>query len=176
MLSAATDRSDFWLARIVFLFASFFFALVTASYSRAAEESGTSAIHHHESPNHLSLFLGNTHLLVPGEGNEDGFTAGLDYEYRLSRVFGVGGVAEYASGALDATTLLVALDIHLYKGAVLQLGAGVEFIEGHTNELGRVGILYEFEFGEVTVSPQFHFDYTSAEDSLVFGFALGRNF
>jgi len=145
--------------------------LLSAEHAEVTDSSG-----HFASPNHLSLFLGNTHLQVPGESDEDAFTLGIDYEYRVSKRIGVGGVAEYAFGGLDATTLLAAVDVHLYKGAVMQLGLGVEFVDDQTNELGRVGILYEFEFSEITVSPQFHFDVTSAEDSLVFGLAVGRNF
>ena len=81
-----------------------------------------------------------------------------------------------AAGPLDATTLLGALDVHIYRGLVVQLGLGVELIEDDSNELGRVGVLYEFEFGKLTLSPQFHYDVTSAEGSLVFGVAIGRNF
>ena len=101
----------------------------------------------HARPHHLSVFLGDTRLLIPGEGDEDAFTIGIDYEYRLTHRFGAGFVAEYAANPLDATTFLGALDVHLYKGLVMQLGLGVEFIEGDANELGRIGALYEFEYG-----------------------------
>lgn len=130
----------------------------------------------HTRKQHLSVFLGDTRLLRPGESDYDAFTIGIDYEYRVNRRFGAGFVAEYAVDPLDATSVLAALDVHFYKGLVVQLGLGVEFIEGNSNELGRIGVLYEFEFGHTTLSPQFHWDVTSAEDSLVFGIAIGRNF
>jgi hypothetical protein len=46
--------------------------------------------------NRLELFLGNTH-----EDGEDGFTVGLFYEYRLSKLFGIGLGAEHVAGDLD---------------------------------------------------------------------------
>ena len=153
---------------------------LTAPIAWAEESTGSHAAHgesqHTPRRHHLSLLLADTRLLVPGEDDEDAFTIGIDYEYRLNYRFGAGVVAEYAVDPLDATTFLGALDVHLYKGLVMQLGVGVEFIEGDANELGRIGMLYEFEFGHLTFSPQLHWDVTSAEDSVVFGFAIGRNF
>lgn len=146
----------------------------------AQEHSGAEPDGAHETSHarkqHLSVFLGDTVLLRPGESDYNAFTIGVDYEYRVNQLFGAGFVAEYATGPIDATSLLAALDVHIHKGLVMQLGLGVEFIEGTSNELGRIGVLYEFEFGHTTLSPQFHWDVTSAEDSLVFGIAIGRNF
>ena len=44
---------------------------------------------------HMGLLLGNTQ-----EGHENGFTIGADYEYRLTELVGLGGVAEYIGGEL----------------------------------------------------------------------------
>ena len=46
--------------------------------------------------NRLELFLGNTH-----ENGEDAFSSGLLYEYRLTKLFGIGGFWEYAAGDFD---------------------------------------------------------------------------
>lgn len=151
----------------------------------------------HHGPHHLSLFVGATDLkrkaegaerdMAPAEGeaeagleeereDDTAATFALDYEYRLSQFVGLGAVVEQTTGSFDATTLLAVADIHLYKGFVLQVGPGVEFIENQTNAVGRIGGLYEFEFGRFTVSPQAHYDVTDAEDSTVFGIAFGMNF
>ena len=89
-----------------------------------------------QTPHHLSLFIGDTQVLVNNESNEDAFTLGIDYEYRLNRLLGVGGVAEYAFGPVDATTLLAAVDIHIARGLAVQAGTGVEFVEGRSNFWG----------------------------------------
>jgi len=129
-------------------------------------------------PHHLSLFIGGTHI---DAGDETAFTFGVDYEYRLNKLIGVGGVAEHAVGGIDATSLLAVADIHLWRGLALQLGPGVEFVDeedgSETFAIGRIGMLYELEFVEgFTLSPQFHYDVSSGEDAIVFGIAFGRAF
>ena len=127
-----------------------------------------------DKPHHLSVFLGGTHVL-----NEDhtGETIGLDYEYRVSHLLGVGFVAEYAFEDVDATTLLAVADIHSKSGFIAQVGPGVEFTDHGDRFLFRIGALYEFEFDDFTVSPQFHIDIAeNADDSLVFGLAIGKHF
>lgn len=125
-------------------------------------------------PHHLSVLLGGTHVL-----NEDhtGETIGLDYEYRVSRLIGLGFVAEYAFNDVNATTLLAVADIHSDTGFIAQVGPGVEFTDHGNLFVFRIGGMYEFEFDRVTFSPQFHIDIAdSADDSLVFGLAFGSHF
>lgn len=126
-----------------------------------------------EERHHLSIITGGSALT--GE-SESAFTLGLDYEYRISRLIGVGIVAEQAFGDLDATTLLAVADIHVWRGFAFQVGPGVEFIDNESHFVARLGALYEFEFGEgYTVSPQVHYDF-STEDTIVFGLAFGVAF
>ena len=54
-----------------------------------AKSPGRSVEERHE----LGLFLGGTH-----RGSENGFAAGLDYEYRISPLFGFGGLIEFTGG------------------------------------------------------------------------------
>ncbi len=128
-----------------------------------------------EHPHHLSLFLGGTHVL---NDDHSGETIGLDYEYRVSELLGVGFVAEYAFSDVDATTLLAVADTHSDLGLILQVGPGIEFTQHHGDFLiFRVGGLYEFEFEHYTISPQFHIDIADNHgDSLVFGMAFGAHF
>ena len=144
-----------------------FLLLISLNFGHASAEN-------HNGQHHLSVFVGGTHVL-----NHDlnGETLGLDYEYRVSELLGLGMVAEYAFEDIDATTLIAVADIHTPFGLIAQIGPGVEFTEHGDRFLFRVGGLYEFEFASYTVSPQFHFDIAAnAEDSLVFGFAFGKNF
>ena len=123
--------------------------------------------------NHLSILTGGTHI---PDVDATAWTLGLDYEYRVNHPLGLGMVVEHAFGELNATTLLAVADIHLHRGLVLQVGPGVEFIDGHSALVGRVGALYEFEFpNHFTISPQLHYD-VSRENSIVFGLAAGMSF
>lgn len=126
-----------------------------------------------EERHHLSIITGGSALT--GE-SESAFTLGLDYEYRINRLIGIGIVAEQAFGELDATTLLAVADIHVWRGFAFQVGPGVEFVDNESNFVARFGALYEFEFGEgYTISPQVHYDF-STEDTIVFGLAFGAAF
>lgn len=126
-----------------------------------------------ENPHHFSVLTGGTNII-----DEDltAFTFGVDYEYRLNRLLGVGVVLEHAFGEIDATTILGVTDVHIWKGLVMQFGAGIEFIDEKEYFVGRIGTLYEFEFeGGFTFSPQVHYD-ISHKNSLVFGTAIGLAF
>lgn len=125
-------------------------------------------------PHHLSLFLGSTHL----EGDATGFTTGIDYEYRVNHVLGVGSVVEYAGNSVDAWTVLAVADVHFVSGLIMQIGPGFEHRHHHDVLVGRLGVLYEAQWGEYTVSPQLHYDYHEGghENGIVLGVALGIAF
>ena len=124
-------------------------------------------------PYHLSVVLADTH--INGEGNNP--TVGIDIEYRASQLLGLGAVLEYAWGELDATTVLAVADIHLHDGWVVQVGPGFERRGGEDVFVSRVGLLYEFEWDNLTLSPQLHWDYHDGEeDAVVAGFAFGFSF
>jgi hypothetical protein len=152
---------------------TFIFLLLTTCTVNANESSSQKEEHHlPHGRHHLSLFLGGTNL----EGST-GFTQGIDYEYRVNRLLGLGGVAEYASGNIDALTVLAVADIHFNNGLILQVGPGFEFGEEEDVFVARVGALYEFEFGKYTISPQIHFDdHAGSEDAVVYGLAFGFAF
>lgn len=124
-------------------------------------------------PYHLSVFLGDTH--IDGEG--DNPTIGIDFEYRVNQLLGLGTVVEYAGGELHATTALAVADIHLHDGWVMQLGPGLEHRHHEEVFVSRVGFLYEFEMNHYTFSPQLHWDYHDGEENaVVAGFAVGFSF
>ena len=125
-------------------------------------------------PHHLSVIVGGTYV---DAADVTEFTLGIDYEYRLTPLLGLGFVAEHAFGEIDATTLLAVADIHLVKGLAVQIGPGIEITPDEEFAIGRLGLLYEFEIGhDYTLSPQLHFDLSSGEDAVVFGLAFGRAF
>lgn len=139
-----------------------------AAPAAASEREGA-----HEKPNHLSLILGGTHLF----GEEyTAFTVGLDYERELREHLGVGVVVEHAVEEIDATSVYGVVDIHLAHGFVIQTGPGVEWIDDHTLAVGRFGVFYEAEAGGLIIAPSVSYDVSEAEDSLVFGLAIGTKF
>lgn len=126
-----------------------------------------------ETPHHLSVLFADTH--IDGEGNNP--SIGIDYEFRVSELTGLGVVLEYAAGEIDATTVLTVADIHLHEGWVMQIGPGYEYGESENSFVSRIGFLYEFELEGFTFSPQLHWDYHSGgENAVVAGFALGFSY
>lgn len=124
-------------------------------------------------PHHLSVLLADTH--VGGEGNN--FTIGIDYEYRVSQLLGVGTVVERAKGELEATTVLAVADLHTKSGINFQVGPGYERRHQENVLVTRIGVMYEFEIERLTFSPQLHWDYHEHEqNAIVLGFALGFPF
>jgi hypothetical protein len=131
--------------------------------------------HHHwqQSPHHLSLLVATTNTDEHG----DAFTLGVDYEYRVNDFLGIGLVAEYAFGDIEAFTYLAVADLHITNNFIAQVGPGVEFFDGEEIPVARVGLLYEFELSGLTLSPQLHYDYHhDHDDAIVAGLAFGIAF
>ena len=126
------------------------------------------------------------HLSVIGglsrDSSEDGPTLGVDYEYRVNQPVGLGFVVEHAFDDLKVTTILGVADLHIWRGLAVQVGPGIELVEGRGEEddeeefVYRIGALYEFEMGRFTVSPQLHYDFTTGSDTLVALTAVGFYF
>jgi hypothetical protein len=121
---------------------------------------------------HIAVSLGNTHT----EEDEDAFTVGVDYEYRLSSLIGVGVLGEYATGGLD--TWVVGVPFALHPGAGWRLVAmpGMEIADDETAFLFRVGAGYEFEIERFTLMPEVNADFVDGETNLFFGASLGVKF
>ena len=92
------------------------------------------AVGESEGPHHLSLVIAST---ANREEDETAFTFGIDHEYRVGELLGLGFVAEHAFGEVDSTTLIAAAAVHLRWGFAVQLGPGVEFADGEAFPMGR---------------------------------------
>lgn len=150
-------------------------ALFTMTSVQASDEfSHHKGIDHSQHPHHLSVFVGDTNINHRG----DGITVGVDYEYRLNDLLGVGTVIEYAANDLGAWTILLVADIHITPQWIVQVGPGHESSSDHDLFVARLGTLYEFEFeGGWTIAPQIHFDFQENDDNAtVMGIAVGKSF
>jgi len=161
--------------------------MLTPLHTLAEEEEHGHKGKGHTHRHHVALFLGGAHgetEIEQGEHGEsnhstksaDAFTVGLDYEYRLSSVFGIGGLVEYAGGDLEATGVLGALFIHPVGGLKFILAPGVEHEGGHNKFLFRTGVYYDFFFGKFSVSPNFNVDFVDGDENLVYGVSFGYGF
>lgn len=156
------------------IFSGVLAAGAATSVNASDESSHHGGIDHAKHPHHFSILVGDTHI----SGHGDGFTVGLDYEYRLNDLLGIGTVIEYAAGDLEAWTFLAVADIHITPQWIVQVGPGHERTSKHNLFVARLGTLYEFEFeGGWTIAPQVHFDYHEDDDNaIVWGLAVGKSF
>jgi len=147
-------------------------AIIVPNEVMAEEETQSEHSSEFEHRHSVAFFMGNTH-----DGSEDGFSVGLDYEYRLSETNGIGGLIEYASGELDSWVVAAPLFIYPYKGLRLVVALGFEYGHSETEFLVRTGIAYEFEMGERwTITPKFNVDFVDSEEKYVYGVAFGYGF
>ena len=125
-----------------------------------------------EHRHHLELFLGNTHT----EHDEDAFSIGLGYEYRLNHFLGIGVLGEYAVKDIDAWVVGVPIAIHPGAGWRLVVMPGLELHDGDSEFLFLTGVGYEFELDRYTIIPEFNADFVDDEVNYVFGVGMGVKF
>ena len=154
------------------------------SHYEEEAEHGEHEFHRH----HISIFLGITDgevereihteegILRFVEDDEEG-TIGLDYEYRLSKRWGVGALVDYAGGDFRTWVWGVAGVWHATRGLKLFVAPGVEHRGGEGEDfLTRLGIMYDFEVGNFTIAPAFNVDIVGREETLVYGVNIGHGF
>ena len=122
----------------------------------------------------LGLFLG-----VTDQKSDTGFSVGLDYEYRLSRMFGIGGLLEYTGSDFRDGIVAVPFYVHPWKELKLVAAPGIEIEaeDGSEEFLVRVGAEYGFDVRRgFEIAPALYFDFTSEDVAIVAGAAIARSF
>lgn len=127
---------------------------------------------HHFHRNTLFGFIG-----ITGEDRrERAGTLAIEYERRFNERWGLAAGGERAFGDLEFTVFTVPVVFHTGNWA-LYAGPGVEKPDDHSSEfLVRVGVAYEFEAGNVLLSPKFNVDFVDGDAVLVGGLAIGFGF
>lgn len=121
--------------------------------------------------NEIAIFLGLT-------TNTDATAAtfGVDYQYTLSPLVGLGLVLDHAAGDIKSTLLAPALFLHLLSWE-LTLAPAVEFSDSETSFVFRAGLEYEIKLPYFSISPTINLDSERAgELSLVYGLSFGMEF
>ena len=128
---------------------------------------------HHGHKNHLSLFLGNTH----NYHGEDAFTVGLDYEFRLHTLLGVGALVDHAAGDIGSTVAGAGIFLHPWGASRLLVAAANEHHHGEDAFVVRVGATYDFHVAGWSISPTVNVDLLEGgEENWVYGLGIGRGF
>ena len=131
--------------------------------------------HHHK--NHIALFIGATQAEEHhGERNDPHFTLGIDYERRLSTLFGLGLLADGVIGGKRDYLVGVPLFLHASEHIILQLAPAWHKVEegNHSGAVLRTGIIWSIPVGTGTLSPSLFYDIAESDNIFVFGLSIGK--
>jgi hypothetical protein len=148
-------------------------AVARAEGGASAAEEAQEGEEHGEHRHHLSLLLGATSYL---EENETSFTLGVDYERRLSPRWGAGLFGEVVFADETETLLGVSGIYHATRQLELVAGVGLEFADGESELLLRLGAVYLWEKRGYSLGPFLFWDTVSGDSSLVYGVSVGKGF
>lgn len=147
---------------------------VTVPSTGAAAE-GEEAEWAEEGRNSLGLFLG-----AAMRDDDVNFSLGVDYELRLSRLFGIGAVGEWTAGDLREGILAAGVAWHAWRTLKVIAVAGVEVTPSEREDefLARVGADYGFPVGErgYEIKPAVYVDFAGEEVTYVLGALVCRSF
>ena len=147
--------------------------IVLFSTAGFAQEGGHGSEHnsHPFEENTVAFFVG-----VAKEGSRDnGLALGIEYEWRLNQAFGIGALAEYTSGDLDAWVLAVPFAFHSGPWK-FYAAPGIEDSDAGSESLLRLGGEYGFHRGDWEISPQVDVDFVDGNEIYVIGVTFGRGF
>ena len=115
-----------------------------------------------EHRNKVALFGG-----VTQQNSKFGGSIGLGYEYRIYKLWGVGGMAEFTRADVERRMAFgIGAYIHPYADLYFLLGPGVEFEDNEDSFTFRVGVGYDFElWPRRSLAPEFNVDFVSGGDT-----------
>jgi hypothetical protein len=121
-----------------------------------------------ESKSEISVFIG-------GSTNKDAtaFALGLDYQYRIKKIIGVGALIDVAFEDIGSIMIGPAAFIHV-SNFEFTIAPCAEFSDDDIVGVLRLGVAYEFELSKFSISPSVNFDTERAgEETLVYGLSFG---
>lgn len=152
---------------------------VATGPASAADSAGSEDGGHAEIP-HSILAVSVGYALERKRGkDEEAGTISLEYAYRFSQKWSVGGAIEALGDDVTRDVSLAAL-VSFHPGGHWRLfaGPGYEFAENEDEFLIRIGVGYEFLVGDDwTLAPELVGDFLEGgKRTYILGLAVGREF
>jgi len=138
-------------------------------------EAHDDAMHWHK--NHLSLFLGLTQAEEHGgERDDPRFTVGIDYERRLTDLFGAGLLFDAVIKGNREFLVGIPVFLHPWKGAKICVAPGWHKVkeDGGNGAVLRLGVGWDFDIGKASLTPSVMYDITEHENLWLLGLAVGK--
>ena len=127
-----------------------------------------------EGRNELGPYLG-----FASASGDHGLSVGLDYERRLTRLFGVGVVLEYTDGDFRDGLAAISFDWHVWKELKIFAAPGIEVEreDGSSGALLRLGVDYGFPIApRLEIVPAAAIDFSDENTTVVLGAVLAWKF
>lgn len=141
----------------------------------ATEEHGEHGGHEFHK-NHIAVFLGATEAEEHhGEKGNPDFTIGIDYERRLSKLFGIGGMIDWVAEGNREYLIGVPVFLHVGKGGKFQLVPAYHQVrvgEEH-GFVFRTAFAWDFYINKISLAPYIAYDFVEGQDFTVFGLDIG---
>lgn len=121
-----------------------------------------------ESKNEISFFVG-----ASTNSETTAFSFGIDYQFRINKVVGVGAIVDVATEDYGSIMLGPAVYLHASKFEFV-VSPTIEFSDDDSTGVLRLGVAYEIELSKFSISPSLNFDTErGGEETLVYGLSFG---
>ena len=141
--------------------------LVFGFSGRAQEEGHSSAVGHY----HLSAFAGFT---TDYKGRQ-GYKLGIEYEYRLTDLLGLGGTFDFTGNDFNIFALSVGTTFYPFKFPLIPvIGVGAKSYDKKWDPFLRTMLAYEFHLNSISIGPLVMYDlFPNQKDIMSYGVTVG---
>ena len=132
-----------------------------------ASEDDDKDSHHH----HISVFGGYSSDLS-GKG---GYKLGIEYEYKVSKIVGLGGTFDFTGADFSIFSYSVGADFYLFDfPLVLGVAGGAKNHHRKWDPFFRALAIYDFHVGNFSIGPLLMYDVYSGDKNIIsFGASVG---
>jgi hypothetical protein len=103
-------------------------------------------------------------------------SVGASYLRRINDKFGMGVLAGYTDSDHRSWIFAVPFAFHIAEPVKIKIAPGVEYSDGDTEYMTRLGASYEFRFTGWSLAPVINFDFVGGEIKTVVGVSCGWHF
>lgn len=159
----------------------------TSLYAQHHDEHAKQVSHDHHSKHHVAIFNGATTV---SSHEITAYTIGVDYEYRISNLLGMGVIGELINTESNEFVTGISVIAHPIKGLKFVAAPLIVYcvphqtdehhvdthhIEREANLFFRIGAGYDFHLGKFSVGPSINYDFGKAQ-AISYGISLGIGF
>lgn len=159
----------------------------TLIYAQHHDEHTKQESHDHHSKHHVAVFNGGTTIF---SHEITAYTIGVDYEYRISKLVGMGFLGEIIMTESNEIVTGISVFAHPIKGLKFVAAPLIVYSKPHQTDehhvdahdikreshlFFRIGAGYDFHFGKFSVGPSINYDIGKVK-AINYGLSVGVGF